>query len=225
MPAARGRTRGRRPDPSRRHDRMLPCGARGSGLGAAGTAAMLLEPFRVETVAAEQAGWRLRPGSTARSGRAGSSTGDSGRGATSRRTGTSGCGEAARAVRGAACRRGARVARLLLGGAWGWMRGQLRFWTTTARAEIREPRLEMLSSPLVRLPEAAGDEPREEIVAALRGYGTTCWAVHAREDARHKAMTDLAWLTPAWGDDPPGTSLLSTWRHDGVVRLEATAVR
>jgi len=31
-------------------------------------------------------------------------------------------------------------------------------------------------------------------------------------------MTDLAWLTPAWGDDPPGTSLLSTWRHDGVVR-------
>jgi hypothetical protein len=76
---------------------------------------------------------------------------------------------------------GARVARLLLGGAWGWMRGQLRFWTTTARAEIREPRLEMLSSPLVRLPEAAGDEPREEIVATLRGYGTTCWAVHARE--------------------------------------------
>ena len=61
------------------------------------------------------------------------------------------------------------------------MRGQLRFWTTTARAEIREPRLEMLSSPLVRLPEAADDEPREEIVAALRGYGTTCWAVHARE--------------------------------------------
>jgi hypothetical protein len=31
-------------------------------------------------------------------------------------------------------------------------------------------------------------------------------------------MTDLAWLTPTWGDDPPGTSLLSTWRrHDGVV--------
>ena len=31
-------------------------------------------------------------------------------------------------------------------------------------------------------------------------------------------MTDLAWLTSAWGDGPPGTSLLSTWRHDGVVR-------
>ena len=78
-----------------------------AGLGAAGTAAMLLEPFRVETVAAEQAaGWRLRPGRAARSGRAGSSTGDSDWGTTSRRTGTSGCGEAAGALRGAACRRG-----------------------------------------------------------------------------------------------------------------------
>ena len=38
------------------------------------------------------------------------------------------------------------------------------------------------------------------------------------KDARHTAVTDLAWLTPAWGDGPPGTSLLSTWRHDGVVR-------
>ena len=38
------------------------------------------------------------------------------------------------------------------------------------------------------------------------------------KDARHKAVTDLAWLTSAWGDGSPGTSLLSTWRHDGVVR-------
>jgi hypothetical protein len=30
-------------------------------------------------------------------------------------------------------------------------------------------------------------------------------------------MTDLAWLTSAWGDGSPGTSLPSTWRHDGVV--------
>ena len=52
-----------------------------------------------------------------------------------------------------------------------WMGDQLRFWTTTARAEIREPQLEMLSSPLVRLLEAADDELRDEIVAALRGYG------------------------------------------------------
>ena len=51
------------------------------------------------------------------------------------------------------------------------MGDQLRLWTITVRAEIREPRLEMLSSPLVRLLEAADDELRDEIVAALRGYG------------------------------------------------------
>ena len=63
------------------------------------------------------------------------------------------------------------MARLLAADAWGWMGGQLRLWTTTARAEIRQPQLEMLSSPLVRLLEAADDELRDEIVAALRGYG------------------------------------------------------
>ena len=143
-----------------------------AGLGAAGTAAMLLEPFRVETVAPEHAGGLARrPGSTARSGRAGSSAGGSGRSsyleAGPIRVGR----EAAGAVRGAACRRGPEVARLLAAGAWGWMGDQLRLWTTTARAEIREPQLEMLSSPLVRLLEAADDELRDEIVAALRGYG------------------------------------------------------
>ena len=51
------------------------------------------------------------------------------------------------------------------------MGDQLRLWTTTARAGMREPQLEMLSSPLVRLLEAADDELRAEIVAALRGYG------------------------------------------------------
>jgi hypothetical protein len=51
------------------------------------------------------------------------------------------------------------------------MSDQLRLGTTTARVEIREPRLEMLSSPLVRLLEAADDDLRDEIVAALRGYG------------------------------------------------------
>ena len=36
---------------------------------------------------------------------------------------------------------------------------------------MREPQLEMLSSPLARLLEVADDELRDEIVAALRGYG------------------------------------------------------
>ena len=63
------------------------------------------------------------------------------------------------------------MARLLAAGAWGWMGDQLRLWTTTARAGIRQPQLEMLNSPLVRLLEAADGELRDEIVAALRGYG------------------------------------------------------
>jgi hypothetical protein len=29
------------------------------------------------------------------------------------------------------------------------------------------------------------------------------------KDARHKDVTDLAWLTSAWGDGPPGTFLTS----------------
>ena len=74
-------------------------------------------------------------------------------------------------MRGTAYRRGPEVARLLAAGAWGWMGDQLRFWTATARAGMREPQLEMLSSPLVRLLEAANENLREEIVAALRGYG------------------------------------------------------
>ena len=63
------------------------------------------------------------------------------------------------------------MARRLAAGAWRWMDDQLRLWTTTARAEIRKPQLEKLSSPLVRLLEAADDDLRDEILAALRGYG------------------------------------------------------
>ena len=308
-----------------------------AGLGAAGTAAMLLEPFRVETVAPEHAG-----GLAAAAGQYGE---EWTRGVIDGWFGSKHHFEADRdewverlpglcgALRTAG---GPEVARLLAAGAWGWMGDQLRLWTTTAQAEIREPQLEMLSSPLVRLLEAADDELRDEIVAALRRYGdnvlgclmpalrsaaalptaarraaeldvvardcgerlgaiiarplrdeddwsigwTGCgcdlcgtlgtflgsrsrrifeWPlatdgrrhVHTQidsaglpvrhqtrrqgrpytlvltktdelftreKDARRNAMTDLAWLTSAWGDGPPGTSLLSTWRHDGVVR-------
>jgi hypothetical protein len=51
------------------------------------------------------------------------------------------------------------------------MGDQLRLRNITARAGIRQPQLEMLSSPLVQLLEAADDELRDEIAAALRGYG------------------------------------------------------
>ena len=308
-----------------------------AGLGAAGTAAMLLEPFRVETVAPEHAG-----GLAAAARQYGE---EWTRGVIDGWFGSKHHFEADRdewverlpglcgALRTA---EGPEVARLLAAGAWDWMGDQLRLWTTTAQAEIRESRLEMLSSPLVRLLEAADDELRDEIVAALRRYGdnvlgclmpalrsavalptaarraaeldvvardcgerlgaiiarplrdeddwsiewTGCrcdlcgtlgtflgsrsrrifeWPlatdgrrhVHTQidsaelpmrhqtrrqgrpytlvltktdelftreKDARRNAMTDLAWLTSAWGDDSPGTSLLSTWRHDGVVR-------
>jgi hypothetical protein len=51
------------------------------------------------------------------------------------------------------------------------MGGQLRLWTTTARSEVRQPRLEMLSSPLVRLLEAADAKLCDEITGALRECG------------------------------------------------------
>ena len=299
-----------------------------AGLGAAGTAAMLLEPFRVETVAPEHAG-----GLAAAAGQYGE---EWTRGVIDGWFGSKHYFETDRyewverlpglcgALRAAG---GPEVARLLAAGAGGWMGDQLRLWTTTARAEIRQPQLEMLGSPLVRLLEAADGELRDEIVAALRGYGdnvlgclmpalrsaaalpaaarraagldvvardcaerlgaiiarplrdeddwsiewTGCgcdlcgtlgtflgsrsrrileWPlakdgrrhIHTQidsaglpvrhqtqrqgrpytlvltktdelftreKDARHKAMTDLAWLTSGWGDGPPGTSLLS----------------
>jgi hypothetical protein len=63
------------------------------------------------------------------------------------------------------------VARLLAAEAWRWMGGQLRLWTTTPRSEVRQPQLEMLSSPLVRLLEAADDKLCDEITGTLRECG------------------------------------------------------
>ncbi len=141
-------------------------------LDVAGTAAMLLEPFRVETVAPEHAG-----GLAAAAGQYGEEwtrgviDGWFGPGHhfepdryqwVGRLPGLCGALRAAGAP---------EVARLLAAGAWGWIRDQLRFWTTTARAGMREPQLEILSSPLMGLLEAADGELRDEIVAALRGYG------------------------------------------------------
>jgi hypothetical protein len=63
------------------------------------------------------------------------------------------------------------VARLLVAGAWRRMDGQLRRWTTFARAEVRQSQLEILSSLLVSLLGAADDELRNEVTAALREHG------------------------------------------------------
>ncbi len=62
------------------------------------------------------------------------------------------------------------VARLLGAGAWRWMDRELRRWTTTAGSKIRQPQLEMLSTPFARLVEAADDKLRDEIIGALREY-------------------------------------------------------
>ena len=132
---------------------------------------MLLEPFRVETVAPEHAG-----GLAAAAGQYGE---EWTRGVidgwfrsehyfeTGRYEWVERLPELCGALRAA---EGPEVARLLAAGAWGWVGDQLRLWTTTARAEIRQPQLEMLGLPLVRLLEAADEKLREEIVAALRGY-------------------------------------------------------
>lgn len=137
-----------------------------AGVGVAGTAAMLLEPFRAETVTQEHAvglaaaaerygedwtrsvvdGW-FGPGA------------DLAEWVDTRLPGL--CGALRTAGR-------PDVARLLAAGAWRWMDDRLQLWTTTGRSEVRRPQLELLSSPLVRLMEAAGEQLRDEITRALR---------------------------------------------------------
>ncbi len=145
-----------------------------AGLGVAGTAAMLLEPFRVETLAQEHAG-----GLAVAVGRYGEQwtrsviDGWFGQGhqyGTGRYEWIDRLAGLCGALRAAGT---PDVARLLVAGAWRWLGGELRLWTTIAQSESRQPQLEMLSSPLVRLLEAATDKLREEITTALREYDDT----------------------------------------------------
>lgn len=108
-----------------------------AGLDAAGTAAMLLEPFRMETVTPEHAG-----GLAAAAGQYGE---EWTRGVIDGWFGLKHYFEANRCewverlpgLCGALRAAGApEVARLLAVGIWGWMSDQLRFWTTTARTEL-----------------------------------------------------------------------------------------
>ncbi|MBA2324015.1 MAG: hypothetical protein H0V92_08410 [Pseudonocardiales bacterium] len=125
-----------------------------ASLGIAATATMLLEPFRVQTVTQEHAG-----GLAAAAGRYGE---DWTRGVIDGWFGPGhhyGTDEWVNKLPGlcGALRAAGRpeVAQLLAAGAWRWMSDQLRLWTTTPRSEVRQPRLDKLSSPLVRLLEAA----------------------------------------------------------------------
>ncbi len=146
-----------------------------AGLGVAGTAAMLLEPFRVETVTQEHAGglaaaaaqygedWTasvidgwFRPGHPYGTHR--SEWIDDRLPALCEAVHATGRPE---------------VARLLAARAWRWLGDQLRLWTTTPRSDIRRPQLEKLSPPLARLLEVADDKLSGEITKALRECGDT----------------------------------------------------
>ncbi|RJQ89316.1 2OG-Fe(II) oxygenase [Amycolatopsis panacis] len=145
-----------------------------AGLRAAGTATMLLEPFRVETLTQEHAA-----GLAAAAGRYGEKWtqdvingwfGQRRQYGTDRREWVEGLPGLCEALRVAGR---PEVARLLTAGTWRWLHDELRTWTATARTDIRRPQLEQLSSPLVRLLDAAGETQREEISAALRGCADT----------------------------------------------------
>ncbi|MGK4580364.1 2OG-Fe(II) oxygenase [Kitasatospora sp. HPMI-4] len=69
--------------------------------------------------------------------------------------------------------RGAAMAKLLAAGAWTQVDGGLRLWTTTGPAEIRRAQLEQLGLPLLPILEAADEQLRGRILAALRTYPDT----------------------------------------------------
>ena len=63
------------------------------------------------------------------------------------------------------------AAQLLTDGAWRWLAGRLDTWTEVAREEIRVPRMDELSAPLVAVLVAAEDTLSAAITKALRRYG------------------------------------------------------
>jgi hypothetical protein len=145
-----------------------------AGLDAAETAAMLLEPFRVDALTPEHAGVLA-----AAAERYGTQWlrqvtdgwfGPKHRFEAHEYGWTGQLPQLCAALRSA---RGSAVARLLLAGAWTAVDGDLRRWTTTGPAEIRRAQLEQLGLPLLRILEAADEELRSRILAALRTYPDT----------------------------------------------------
>jgi 2OG-Fe(II) oxygenase superfamily len=144
-----------------------------AGLGVAGTAAMLLEPFQVQTVTQEHAGGLAAVAE--RYGQDWTRSVIDGWFGPGHRFGSDlseWVGNRLPGLCGALRTTGKpEVARLLASGAWRWLGGQLRLWITTPRSDVRQPQLEMLSSPLVRLLEVADDELCDEITGTLRECG------------------------------------------------------
>src|SRR2546430_891180 len=86
---------------------------------------------------------------------------------------------------------GPEVARLLAASTWGWVSDQLRLWTTTARAEIRAPTRAYPD----RLGRAAGAAPDPAAGAAI----------HARADEDRRAV-HVRERRAAQGHDRPGVA-------------------
>jgi hypothetical protein len=146
-----------------------------AGLGVAETAAMLLKPFRVEILALEHA-----DGLAAVAGQYGQEwtrdviDGWFGSGHYYGTDRSEWINDQLLGLCGALRTAGQPEAALLLAAkAWNWLGEQLRLWTTRARGEHRQPQLEMLSSPLIWLLEAADDTLRDQITRALREYEDT----------------------------------------------------
>ncbi|WP_063736576.1 2OG-Fe(II) oxygenase [Kitasatospora aureofaciens] len=140
-----------------------------TGLEAAETAAMLLEPFRVDALTPEHAG-----GLAAAAERYGTQWlrqvidgwfGPKHRFEAHRYGWTAQLPRLCAALRSA---RGSAVARLLLAGTWTAVDDDLRLWTTTGPAEIRRAQLEQLGMPLLRILETTDEELRSRILATLR---------------------------------------------------------
>ncbi|MGI8312201.1 2OG-Fe(II) oxygenase [Saccharopolyspora hattusasensis] len=168
-----------------------------AGLGAAETAAMLLEPFRIEIVKQEHAD-RLATAA----GRYGE---DWTRSVIDEwfRLGnrfpaelSNWVDDALPGLREALRTAGApEVARLLSAVTWRRMNDQFQLWMNTGQSKTRQEQLERLGSPLVRLLEAADHDLREEVSGALREFGDNILEC-LMPALRLAGPEQAAWLNP-----------------------------
>ncbi|KJK57822.1 2OG-Fe(II) oxygenase [Saccharothrix sp. ST-888] len=189
-----------------------------AGLGVAETAAMLLEPFQVGALGPEHAG-----GLAAAAERYGTAWlrqvvdgwfGLRNRYEPHRYEWTERLPDLCTALR--ASGPGTAVARLLFAGAWTAVDGDLRLSSTTGPAEVRRSQLEALGLPLQRILQAADQEQRAEILAALRAQADTvleCLMPMLRRSAQ------------ALPTDARRTADLDALARDCADRLRAIAAR
>lgn len=145
------------------------------GLQAPGTAAMLLEPFRIDALTPEHADDLVAVAKRYGVPWLGEVTegwfgGARNRFEEHRYDWTEGLPQLCAALSSA---RGPVVAELLSTGAWAQVDDGLRLWAETGPAEIRRAQLERLSLPLLRVLEAADAKLHGRIVAALRSCPDT----------------------------------------------------